>query len=206
MATAGDDFLRNMLGDSENTPLTMSNTTTGGSGQPTPPPPVPAAQRDDQAQADIDAETRRIRDQEMQRVENGPPSFWESISPVDPSQAGSGGGGASGPGGYKFDAETIAAKITSWEQVRDAIRDDETKLRQAAQYATPPSGDQPAAQQVDATRNSINACADHNLKMQQYAQAYIDQLRKANGTYVQHEESASDSFNGGTSGTGSLYS
>jgi hypothetical protein len=40
--------------------------------------------------------------------------------------------------------------------------------------------------------------------MQQYAQAYIDQLRKANGTYGLHEESASGSLNGGTSGTGSL--
>ena len=203
MATAGDDFLRKMLGNSENTPLTMSTTTTGGSGQPTAPPTVPASQRGDQAQADIDAETRRVRDQEMQRVENGPPSFWQSISPFGPSQAG--GGGASGPGGYKFDAETIAAKITQWEQVRDAIRDDGNNLQRAALAVTPPSGDQPAQQQADATRKSINACADHNVKMQQYAQTYIDQLRKANGTYVQHEESASSGLNGGTSGTGSLY-
>jgi hypothetical protein len=41
--------------------------------------------------------------------------------------------------------------------------------------------------------------------MQQYAQTYIDQLRKANGTYVQHEESATSGLNGGVSGTGSLY-
>jgi hypothetical protein len=205
MATAGDDFLRNMLGNSENTPLTMSNTTTGGSGQPTPPPSVPASQRGDQAQADIDAETRRVRDQEMQRVENGPPSIWESISPFGPSQAGSGGGG-SGPGGYKFDAETIAAKIKEWEQIHDAIAKDGNNLRRAAQAVAPPSGDQPAQQQADATENSISACVVHNVKMQQYAQTYIDQLRKANGTYVQHEESASDGLNGGASGTGSLYS
>jgi hypothetical protein len=86
MATAGDDFLRKMLGNSENTPLTMSTTTTGGSGQPTAPPTVPASQRGDQAQADIDAETRRVRDQEMQRVENGPPPSGRASFPSAPAR------------------------------------------------------------------------------------------------------------------------
>jgi hypothetical protein len=203
MATAGDDFLRNMLGNSENTPLTMSNTTTAGSGQPTPPPTVPASQRGDQVQADIDAETRRVRDQEMQRVENGPPSFWQSISPVDPNQAG--GSGASGPGGYKFDAATIAAKIKDWEQVHDDIAKDGVNLYNAIQALKPPSPDQPAFEQTQATRLSISAAAEHNAKMQQYAQAYIDSLRKANGTYVQHDKTISDGLNGDTSGTSTLY-
>jgi hypothetical protein len=204
MATAGDDFLRNMLGNSENTPLTMSNTTTGGSGRTTPPPPVPASQRSDQAQADIDAETRRVRDQEMQRVENGPPSFWDSITPFDPSQAGSGGGGASGPGGYKFDAETIAAKIKEWEQVRDKIAEDGLKLRLAAERVGPPSDDDPARQQTMDTAKSISAAADHNIKMSQYAQSYIDSLRKANGTYVEQEDHLSGLY-GDASGTDNHY-
>jgi hypothetical protein len=85
MATAGDDFLRKMLGNSENTPLTMSTTTTGGSGQPTAPPTVPASQRGDQAQADIDAETRRVRDQEMQRVFPSAPARPVAAAPPAPA-------------------------------------------------------------------------------------------------------------------------
>lgn len=200
MITAGDSFLRSALAASANTPLTRPNASTLGSGQPTPPPTVPAHERSTEAQVEIDAETRRVRDNEKQRVHEGPPPW--GLSPDEPT---SGGTGAQGPGGYKFDAETIAAKITQWEQIRDDIAKDGIGLEHASQALKPPSPDQPATEQSRATSLSIGAAAGHNFKMRQYAQAFIDALRKANGTYVQHDENVSSGLYGDTSGTGDLY-
>jgi hypothetical protein len=204
MGTAGDNFLRNTLGNGASRPVTASNPTTGGSGQPTPPPNIPPSERGTTATTDIDEATRKAREVERKRVADGPPPWWD-IFGLQPAPTG-GGSGAQGPGGYKFDAETIAAKITEWEQVRDDIAKDGARLNQAIQGLQAPSPDQPATDQTQATRMSISAAVEHNAKMQQYAQAYIDSLRKANGTYVENEENISGGLYGDTSGTGTLYS
>ena len=203
MGTAGDNFLRNTLGGDASRPMTVSNPTTGGNGQATQSPYVPPAERGTAATTDIDEATRRARDAERERVAEGPPPWWD-ISGLLPGVTG-GGSGAPGPGGYKFDAETIAKKITEWQQVLSDLEKDGSNLRNAAQAIEPPSGDEPATEQANATRVSINAAADHNLDMQQYALAYILALQKANGTYVQQDESVTSSLNGDTSGTGTLY-
>jgi hypothetical protein len=198
MGTAGDNFLRNMLNTGTDRPVTMSNPTTGGNGQPTPPPDVPRSERSTTATTDIDAATEQARETERKRVEAGMPPWWDIFGDTS---ATTGGGGAQGPGGYKFDAETIAAKITQWEQVLLDLQKDGVSLQDAAQVVDAPSHDKPAKVQVEATRSSINAAVNHNDEMQQYALAYIRALQKANGTYTQHDQSVSDNL----PDTGTLY-
>jgi hypothetical protein len=199
MGTAGDHFLRNTLGDDASRPMTVSNPTTGGNGHSTPPPYVPPAERGTAATTDIDEATRRARDAERNRVAEGPPPWWD-ISHLLPGATG-GGSGAPGPGGYKFDAETIAKKITEWQQVLSDLKRDGLGLQHAAQTIDPPSEDEPAVTQAEATRSSINAAVDHNKQMQKYASSYIAALQKANGTYVAQDENASSSLSSDTSGT-----
>jgi hypothetical protein len=110
-----------------------------------------------------------------------------------------------GPGGYRFDAETVKSKITQWEQLLDDLQNDVVALQQAMQNAVPPSADKPAAQQVEATRTSIKAAIDHNAKMRDYATAYIIALKKANGTYSQHDADVATAIKAPTTGTGKLY-
>jgi hypothetical protein len=169
MGTAGDDFLRGLLGG--NQPLTATAT------KPT------ASERKAQANTEIDEEARKAREAEHERVQDGP---WNPFGTGHTTVVNNGGGG------YAFDPEVIATKITQWEQLLDDLRADGRELRSAAGAVRPPSGDQPAHEQVEATTHSINAAWAHNLRMQQYAQAYIDALQKANGTYVQRDEEVAE--------------
>lgn len=119
--------------------------------------------------------------------------------------------GASAGSGYKFDAEQIAQKIRQFEDLRDKMRAKREELRDAAWNVAPPSGDRPAEAQARATKNSIAKAEEHNRSMQDYAQAYVDALRKANGTYVAREDDTSGAFegtkvnDGAPSGTGTLF-
>jgi hypothetical protein len=61
-------------------------------------------------------------------------------------------------------------------------------LDAAKEKANPPSPDKPAVQNARRTRASIQAAIDQNQAMQQYAQAWLDALHKANGTYVEHDQ------------------
>jgi hypothetical protein len=113
-------------------------------------------------------------------------------SPTGPPPPGKIGVAAPGTGGgYHFDPETIAQRITDWEQVLDGIKADEVNLRAAWQSANPPSPDMPAAKNAGATRTSIQAAIDQNIEMQKYAQVWIDALQKANGTYIEHNQETS---------------
>lgn len=94
-------------------------------------------------------------------------------------------------GGYTFDPATIADRITDWEQVLHDIRNDANQLREAQRQANPPSADQPALKNAQDTAASIQAAIDQNTAMQQYARQWIDALRKANGTYVAHDQDIS---------------
>ncbi|TVT62858.1 hypothetical protein FNH05_00310 [Amycolatopsis rhizosphaerae] len=102
-----------------------------------------------------------------------------------------------GSGGYHFSPEKIADLITEWEKLRDVLRDDERNLKDAALKAWPPSPDHPATRNAEATRKSIVAAIDQNQAMQQYCQAYVYALRKANGTYVQQDEDTGKGLNSG---------
>lgn len=171
MGTAGDDFLRGLLGG--NQPLTATAT------KPT------VSERKAQASTEIDEEARKARDAERERVQDGP---WNPFGTGHTTVVNNGGGG------YAFDPEVIAQKITQWEQLLDDLRVDGRELEAAAAAVRRPSDDQPAFEQADATKLSIDAAVDHNVRMQQYAKAYIDALRKANGTYVQHDEEVAEGF------------
>jgi ElaB/YqjD/DUF883 family membrane-anchored ribosome-binding protein len=169
MGTAGDDFLRGLLGG--NQPLTATAT------KPT------ATERSAQANTEIDEEARKAREAEHERVQDGP---WNPFGTGHTTVVNNGGGG------YAFDPEVIAQKITQWEQLLHDLREDGRELDDAVNAVKPPSADQPAGEQAEATRQSIIAAIEHNVRMRKYARAYIDGLRKANGTYVQHDEEVAE--------------
>lgn len=122
------------------------------------------------------------------------PTQWVGAASVAPATPGSGGG-------YQFDPETIAKRITDWEQVIDGIKADEIQLRVAQTNVVPPSGDTPASANAKATFNSIQAAIDHNMSMRQYAQSWLDALHKANGTYVENDQDTGKGLSGAASAT-----
>ncbi|WP_037322893.1 flagellar protein FliT [Amycolatopsis thermoflava] len=95
---------------------------------------------------------------------------------------------AVGGAGYRFDPDQIAELIPKWEELRDGIDDDQEQLRAALRLATPPSADPPAANNAQQIRASIQAAIEHNASLRSYAQAWVDTLRKANGTYQAQDE------------------
>ncbi|GAB3565761.1 hypothetical protein GCM10027445_11550 [Amycolatopsis endophytica] len=114
---------------------------------------------------------------------------------------------AVGGAGYSFDPDQIAALIPKWEEFRDNIRDDYLKLQEAAAQVIAPSPDQPAIQNATQTLASVQAAIEHNRAMLNYAQSWIDNLKKANGTYTQQDQEATRGLygnSGDTSGHG-LY-
>jgi len=106
-----------------------------------------------------------------------------------------------GVGGYQFDPEQIAALIPKWEALKDDIDADLIALQTAAQHVSPPSPDQPAIVNATATAKSIGAAIEHNLELRRYAQAWIDKLHQANGTYVREDEEVRTGLNSGSSPT-----
>lgn len=145
MAYRGDDFLKNLLGhDSSKTIQTASNTTGGA---PAAPPDAPdhrqpkpdKHERHDKVESEIEEERRRACEEEEERT--GP---WWNIDPWGEPQGGKGGG--SGPGGYKFDKEVIAQKITEWEDLEANLQSDNERLQSAYAAIRPPSGENPAYQ------------------------------------------------------------
>ncbi|GAB3494072.1 hypothetical protein [Amycolatopsis cihanbeyliensis] len=188
MASAGDEYLRSVLGGED---AGQVNVTGGGS--------TPGAAPE--ARHDIEDEIAEERADAQERLEEhregGGGSWLDGINRV----------AASVGGGYLFDEETIAAKIREFENLRDQITEKYDELRQAAAACTPPSPDAPAVNQAKAAQESINKAAEHNKAMAEYAQSYIDALRKANGTYVEKEEDTAEVFkdrgeDGSSSGTG----
>ncbi|GAA1971496.1 hypothetical protein [Amycolatopsis minnesotensis] len=175
MATAGEDFLRGILGPAERAVGTNTAAPGARSSQ------VPGEQRHSEAETEVEKAVEEARNEEMSRVADGGTVSLQSVF-------GTGGPSGAQGGGYHFAPEVTAKKIIEWEQIRDAINEDRWKLQNNAESLLPPSSDQPAADQVRAAKQSILAAVDHNGKMVEYAQAYIDALRKSNGTYIAHEE------------------
>lgn len=200
--TAGDSYLRNLLGQGAEQPQSYSNTTGGAPGVPAQPGPTPA-DRHQQTKDEIDAAGRRERDKEVGRVEDGPASPWDSMFGSGDAKGGTGGG--SGPGGYSFEPEVIAQKITQWQEVLVSVKQDGDKLLAANQLVGPPSADQPAGKQASDAKASIYAAYLHNKQMQEYCANYIAALQKANGTYVEQEEAAGSPYGEASDPAGSPY-
>ncbi|GLY64358.1 hypothetical protein [Amycolatopsis taiwanensis] len=120
----------------------------------------------------------------------------QSATHPAPAQATPGSGS-----GYHFDAETIAQRIKDWQKVVDDITRDRFELEGAIRFANPPSPDKPALQNAQKTRESIQAAIDQNIAMRQYAQAWLDALHKANGTYVEHDQDTGKGLSGAGSAT-----
>ena len=114
----------------------------------------------------------------------------------------------SGAGGYRFDPDALSSLITRWENVHQGLVDDSVTQQRALASAKEPSNDTPAVRQAGQVRDSIRQMIAHNLSMQKNALAYITALKKANGTYVQHDTDISEALNlMGTDNpsTGKLY-
>jgi hypothetical protein len=188
MGTQGEAFLRSLLGADASTPAAPSPTT-GGSGQAPPPSIVTPSQRVTETQTDIDTDAERAREAEQKRVADGPPSTFDQLAQWTTDATG-GTGGGSGPGSYQFDPEAVSSLITKWEALYDEILKDGKDLAHARDSISPPSLDTPAGKQTDDARTSISAALSDNNQKAQYAQNYIDALRKANGTYVRQEDNA----------------
>jgi len=109
-------------------------------------------------------------------------------SPVGPTVGA--GLGRVGGAGYDFDPDQIAALIPKWEELRDAIDEDQQRLAIAAQHVKPPSQDAPAQENARRTAYSLAAASQHNLNLRNYAQAWIDALEKANGSYRDQDDAA----------------
>jgi len=115
-------------------------------------------------------------------------------SPIGPTVGA--GLGAVGGAGYNFDPDQIAALIPKWEALKDEIDADLATLQVASNHVQPPSSDQPAVTNARATAQSIDAAIQHSLTLRQYAESWIEQLQRANGTYVQYEDDTSGVLNG----------
>ncbi|MDT7727240.1 MAG: hypothetical protein QOI21_3816 [Actinomycetota bacterium] len=192
MGTAGDDFLRGMLGTREEATNLVSRAGDA------PPPVTRPSERNSRADEEINRATREAEEAERQRRENGPPDERFGSLGVDKSLLG-GGGGSGGPkGGYEFDEDTIVAKLGEWKQLRSDIESDNGHLKQAGQVLNPPSDDQPAREQAEATLTSISAAILHNTEMLKYADNYILQLEAALKAYRTRELAVTDTLNSGS--------
>ncbi len=101
---------------------------------------------------------------------------------------------SAGPGGYRFEPGTIAALISRWEDVLHGLQKDQKAQETALNLAQPPSPDPPAVQQAQLVQASLQCMIDHNVSMQRQAYAYINALKKANGTYTQHDADVADAL------------
>lgn len=151
-----------------------------------------ASDREKQAQTEIGTEIA------VNRVLAATQAMFPTPGGAQPAQIAA---ATSGPGGYRFDPQTISDRIKDWQEVLDDIANDNYVLERAREALAPPSGDKPAARNVEATSNSIQAAINQNAAMQQYAQAWIDALSKANGTYTGHERETAINLNTGASAT-----
>jgi hypothetical protein len=122
------------------------------------------------------------------------PTIVASDVPNSGPPVGNTGVGPRVPGGYKFDAETIAARIIDWQQLHGDLVKDGTKLRQAIAVLNATSPDEPALLHAQAAENSVSAAIANNLEMQKYAMKYIENLQKANHTFVAHDEAVANSL------------
>jgi hypothetical protein len=192
VAGSSNDFLSGVLG-------------ADAYGAPSAPPAASTAKgATPGATQQLQDEVKRAQDEERQKREHGDSGSSSHFSVIPLS-------GTAMPGGYKFDTETMAAKIREFEDLKFQIDQKWQQLQGAARNATPPSFDPPAAAQAAATRDSILQAAEHNMAMSKYAQSLLDGLQKANGTYVSHDEGTAAVFKRDSSsgelppGTGTLF-
>ncbi|UKD51101.1 hypothetical protein L3Q65_24545 [Amycolatopsis sp. FU40] len=115
---------------------------------------------------------------------------------------------SAGPGGYRFEPGTVTALISRWEDVLHGLQSDQKVQEMALASAQPPSPDPPAVEQARLVQASLQRCIDHNVSMQRQAYAYINALKKANGTYTQHDAEVADALgkvNSGNPAPGGMY-
>jgi hypothetical protein len=153
--------------------------------------PEPAESEKQQLYTQVEEQIRDQRVAESTRVGAG----QAQQAPVNPETLTLGLPVSSAPGtGYRLDPDGLAAQIRTFEDLRDRSVALQNKLRQAKASATPPSPDPPAVTHAQAAADSLIQAAADNESMAEYAQGLIDALRKANGTYVQHEQDTSGVF------------
>ena len=129
----------------------------------------------------------------MQRTSGQPNDLWNPGS-FGAKDAAADATNSPGSGGYRFDPHTITKLISQWENVLQGLQDDQKIQERALAAARPPSPDRPAVQQAQLVRASIQEMINHNISMERSAVAYINALKKANGTYTQHDDDVADTI------------
>src|SRR5207248_8838908 len=117
MATVGDDYLRGILDAGHKQPQTA----------------VSATDRSVQARADLDAATEQARRAQGQHGAV-PDDHTLGLATLH----------STGVGGYQFDPDAIAKKISEWEQLLHDLKEDEFEAQRAVDAVKSPSADQPA--------------------------------------------------------------
>lgn len=214
MGSAGEDFLRSVLGSDYG-----SNSGDDVGEPPAAPAPSGSEGSADQAAAEeVDSgdsdylETLHQKIEDVQETQNSWfgdafDGFFNDMHLFDEQTkqpAGDTGGGA---GGYTFDPDTMAYLINEFEGLSEEVRDNSMRMNILGQWMWPPTGDDAAAKQVRSTIDSLTAAAEHSAKLSGYSQKFRDSLHKANGTYVDQDGSVSDLFKGsdGEGGSGALF-
>ena len=101
---------------------------------------------------------------------------------------------SAGPGGYRFEPETVAALISRREDVLHGLRSDQKVQEAALGSAQPPAPDPPAVQQARLAQASLQRMIDYNVSVRGQAYAYVNALKKANGTYIRHDADVADAL------------
>lgn len=117
---------------------------------------------------------------------NGKPSIYMPYGA-------SGGGGAGG--NYVFtDLAHLDSIIGKWETVHQGIARDGQKIERAAEHVGPPADDDPSVNQATTAQESLRVGWEHNQRMLDYAESYIDRLRATRAEYSGTEQGNTDRF------------
>lgn len=100
-----------------------------------------------------------------------------------------------GGGHYAIDPNELNGLITQWQSLVDDLQDDQKHIQQI-QRAGPAAHDTEAsAPQAEAIASFGNRMHDRNQNMLQYANNYLEALKKTQETYQYQEHSSQDNLN-----------
>lgn len=103
----------------------------------------------------------------------------------------SGGGGQGGT--YLFaNLAELDRLIAKWEAVLTRILQTGGNIQMAAEWVLPPADDDPSVRQAKALTSSLDAAAEHNKRMFEYASGYIDKLNFTRAQYAADDQAAVD--------------
>ncbi|GAA2968654.1 hypothetical protein [Actinokineospora diospyrosa] len=102
-----------------------------------------------------------------------------------PSEVASGSGRS---GHFQFESiSALDALIARWHVVLTKISANARTLEESHETIRPPAGDGMSANEVNATKFSVQSALDHNIQMHEYTKAYLEKLIAARNAYAATE-------------------